>query len=246
MYKSSLKYLKQVVLLLVFFFAVLTTNAQNATYTDLYSQGVRDDHAGEYALAIMHYSKCIELKKDFSAAYFNRGLTYRKTNENEKALEDFLTVIKQDEEYVDAYSNAAEIYLSMSDIKNAQIMYEKALRKAPGHQQSLLGMGTVYYFTRQYVASIEALDRYLGQHPDDAKAFFQRGLSKFYNEDKPGAMVDFSKSISINPKDVIVLEMRAQCYKENNQLDLACADWTAAAALGSQKSIDLQAQYCKH
>ncbi len=53
-----------------------------------YTRGLAHSEKGELKLAITAYTKAIELKPDYAAAYYNRGGTWLRLEEREKAKSD--------------------------------------------------------------------------------------------------------------------------------------------------------------
>ena len=71
-------------------------------YADLYSQ------AGRYDLAVVNYTKVIELQPDYAPAYHGRGRAYYKQKNYDKAIADYNKAIELS-------LNDAPIYVSRGD-----------------------------------------------------------------------------------------------------------------------------------
>jgi len=88
--------------------------------------------------------------------------------------------------------------------------------------------GWFYIFTERYDKAIDALDKALERDPNDAAAYFSRGLAKFTIGQLQNAIDDFTKAIELEPSmppfytrrgaDYVIL---GQCDKALNDADQA-------------------------
>ena len=83
-------------------------------YAEIYSLG------GEYALAIVNYTKSIELQPDYAAAYYGRGWSYYKQKNYDKAIVDYNTAIELS-------LNDALIYVSRGDAYRMKKDYDRSI-----------------------------------------------------------------------------------------------------------------------
>jgi len=49
---------------------------------------------GHHKRAILDFTKAIKFKKDKSPSYFHRGTVYKKLNNSDKAIKDFVAAVK--------------------------------------------------------------------------------------------------------------------------------------------------------
>ena len=78
--------------------------------------------------AIQQFDKALELKNDFSLAYFNKGMAYNtlKGEENSrKAIELLDMAIKYQDDYYDAYYNKGCILMNLGEYGEAIQMFNK-------------------------------------------------------------------------------------------------------------------------
>ena len=83
-------------------------------YADLYSQ------AGGYDLAIVNYTKVIELQPDYAPAYHGRGRAYYKQKNYDKAIADYNKAIELS-------LNDAPIYVSRGDAYGMKKDYDRSI-----------------------------------------------------------------------------------------------------------------------
>ena len=73
-------------------------------------------------------------------------------------------------------------------------------------------------------------------NPQDADAYYNRGIAKYDLGDYQGAIVDYSKAIEINPENEFVYSLRGFVRESVNDLVAACSDWRKAVDLGLEVS----------
>ena len=98
------------------------TDALSAT--DWFPKGY---YAKEYEKAISFYEKAIELDPDYTMAYYNLGIAYRKQGNTTKAIESYKKAIELKPDYTKAYYNLGIAYHD-DDFDQALFYYKKAAR----------------------------------------------------------------------------------------------------------------------
>ncbi len=73
-------------------------------------------------------------------------------------------------------------------------------------------------------------------NPNDANAYYSRGISRRDLKDYQGAISDYSKAIEINPEDAFAYRNRGIAKELVGDLKGACADWNEASSLGVQEA----------
>ena len=68
------------------------------------------NYQGEHEKAIGHYSEAIRLNPGMTAAYLNRGVSYRYTENHDLAMRDFGKALSLDQRLVKAYLNRGMLY----------------------------------------------------------------------------------------------------------------------------------------
>lgn len=77
------------------------------------------------------------------------------------------------------------------------------------------------------------LTKYISTHPNDAKAYYERGLAYFFDHQNDLAIADYNKAIEINPNNPNFYYFRGTTYEMNKQNDLAIADFTKVTEMDS-------------
>ena len=77
---------------------------------EIFNRGVAYYKKGDYARAIVDYTKAIQLKPDYAIAYNNRGVAYHLKEEYEAAIADYTKAIDLNPNYAIAYNNRGRAY----------------------------------------------------------------------------------------------------------------------------------------
>jgi RNA polymerase sigma factor (sigma-70 family) len=105
---------------------------------------------------------------------------------------------------------------SQADLEAAKAYYEQAMK---------------YYIAAQYEAELEPLNRAIELNPRYTEALFSRGC--LYDgrlpekkRDYAKAIADYTRLLSIEPRNVSARHNRALCYEQTRDYDKAIADYT--------------------
>lgn len=94
---------------------------------DFYKSGLDKFQQGDFKGAIESWTQAIQQNPD-AATYYNRGLAYRRLEDNQKALADYNQALKFDPKYVKAYVNRANVRDDLGDKQGAIADYNQALK----------------------------------------------------------------------------------------------------------------------
>ncbi|HMG72273.1 MAG TPA: tetratricopeptide repeat protein [Pyrinomonadaceae bacterium] len=199
------------------------TSKQHLTAEELLKRGLecekKDDHEG----AIQHFTKAIELKPDYAAAYDHRGMNCRRKGDSDQAFADYNKAIGLDPQLAHTYLNRGDIYYEEKEYDQALIDYNKAIQVNPQY-------ATAYYKRGRFYAS----------------AFYRSGKDKDV-ADYDRAIRDFTKAIKFNPRYAAAYKSRAFAYKYEKHYNQALADYDKLIELSPQDAeAYLNRGYCTH
>lgn len=92
----------------------------------LYLDAIRATITRDYPVAIRSYTKLAQLKPNEAQTYLDLGRAYVKSDEIDKALENFNLAIKQDSQYAPAFLHLGILYGRKEDLSGANNAFDKA------------------------------------------------------------------------------------------------------------------------
>lgn len=153
-----------------------------------------------YEQAALLFAKAIKVDPTHTGATFMRGTCFLKAGKYRLALADFLQCIRLDQDFYPAYNNIAVVRLLYQDLEETSI-FDLHLAKqdldgvltledAPDNAM-LFNMGFVYLLLWEFDQSIPFFDRAIANDTTYAKAWFYRGMARYYKKDYSEAKEDF-------------------------------------------------------
>lgn len=101
-------------------------------------------NSGNYDLAIIEYTKAIDLDPTLASLYYNRGLAYTYKDKHDLAIVDYTKSIELDPEYADTYNNRCREYYILGKYEEALPDCEKALSLVPNTDYILDLRASIY------------------------------------------------------------------------------------------------------
>ena len=96
------------------------------------------------------------------------------------------------------------------------------------------GRFLVHYYGGDRQAAIADLDKVIEQDPQDATAFYNRGLTYYDLKDYAAALADYARAIELDPQDAQAYNNRGLTYYDLKDNDAALADYARAIELDPQ------------
>lgn len=156
--------------------------------------------------AIWDFDKAIELNPNDASYYYNRGLVYKRSWDNNKAIYNFYKAMELDQSFAaNAYKKCGDIHLRQGSEYGIQIRYEKAIK--------------------EYNKAIEF-------NPNDDESYYNRGEAYKSLRQYEFAIQDYTKSIELNPDSRYAYKNRGECYKSLGEMEKAQADFEKFNELG--------------
>ena len=84
-----------------------------------YLRGFANRYKKEYVIAIVDFTRAVQLNPKYAAAYYGRALSYAYTGDYGNALADLDAAIAIDPRYTDAYINRARVYYEIDEYDKA-------------------------------------------------------------------------------------------------------------------------------
>lgn len=197
--------------------------------------------AHDYDTAIEIWSAVIKLDPKDSTAWYNRGTAYACSKQSEKALADFTEAIRLDPADPQARASRAELYgerlyaankagdLDMDDAGRMIADYNEIIRLNP---QSKTGYQLLSGFDRQYYRqAIEYWSAVLKNHPENARAWYNRAEAYAGGKFPDKAIADYVEAIRLEPANRDFYDGRSSAYRDKRDNAKADADHAESVRL---------------
>ncbi|MDI6763299.1 MAG: tetratricopeptide repeat protein [Thermodesulfobacteriota bacterium] len=172
------------------------------------------------------------IREEKSAEFYNnRGVTFIKEGQDEKAIEDFSKAISIDPNNSQAYANRGYAnYLKLDNTKAIEDL-NKALNISPNFPRAYFLRALVHMSNTAYEKAIEDLNKAIASDPNFDIAYVRRGFIKFIKNWDDEALTDFNKAIGLNPKNVKAYLYRARVYIRKMDYESANSDFEQAISI---------------
>jgi len=147
-----------------------------------------DDNPGAESI----YKRAIELKPDFTDAYFNRGLFWYRANSYEDALNDFLKVIEMNPHYSEVYLLIGDLNWKNKDYANAVKYYSQAIEVKPGNMSAYYKRAHAKRILMDYDGALEDFNRFIALNPNVGQIGLTSSIKRLFWEEIKRAKFQFS------------------------------------------------------
>lgn len=169
----------------------MTNNPEAFKY---YKLGLEVTTNGDYAKAIEYYKKAVVFDPEFSFAFDNMGICYRRLNKFDEAIDAYENSLKINPNGKMPLQNIAVVYTYKEEYKKAVKAYERLAKVEPNNPEVFFGIGNIYAqalfdYEKALENLCQAYNLYLEQkspYRSDAEKLIQI----VYNEMKKQGKVD--------------------------------------------------------
>ena len=202
-----------------------------------------EENYGHIEKARDMYSRAIELKPNYPAAYNNRGTTYTYSSSDHS---NFINKMKDiPDEFENAtFSGSFTICIPDKDeIRKGIADYTEAIRLRSHDPVYYYNRGNCYLKLEEHEKAIEdytnAINFSSTEFKKVTKLFHIRGLEFMRIKEYEKAICDFTESINLGPDYIDTLFLRAKCYLFIGEHDKAKADLAEFRRLKIEKTTNL-------
>ncbi|MDD3875213.1 MAG: hypothetical protein PHT69_01180 [Bacteroidales bacterium] len=121
----------------------------------------------DYEKAIPLLEKAIELRSDYTEAYFNLAYCYQMLMSSEKAIINYEKTIALDSNFYNAYTNLGEIYAMNADWQNAEGINVKLKNRLPENDLPYINLGKIYLMQGDTIQSMMNFEKAAELAPDN-------------------------------------------------------------------------------
>ncbi|MFT3701381.1 MAG: tetratricopeptide repeat protein [Agriterribacter sp.] len=189
-----------------------------------------------YLNAIDSYDKAIQLNKNYTDAYYKRGVSYNYIGKYSTAIENFNKANAQ--AYPQLYlvqKGIGEAFLALKEYSEASQNFEKAIKTAdalkndpPANTMAEIYncLGIAYYYQQMSEKAIEAGKTAIRKNNAYADAYFHLGLAYYAGNKPEDAIENISKALNIDNKKVAWRYQLAVIQQSNNEFANAINNYT--------------------
>ena len=185
----------------------------------------------DYAGAKADCAKAISLDASDSYSFDRFGYLDLDMNDDNAAVKHFTTALKDDPNRANSYAGRCHAYDDLQKYDLALEDCKSALDIDPKSDDGLFYLAWAERNAGQPAEAVVHWNMYIAQNPDDAVAFYNRGLANRDAGDLAAAVKDFSAYIKSKPNDGDGFYERALVEEKLTQKTEALADLKAALKL---------------
>jgi tetratricopeptide (TPR) repeat protein len=182
--------------------------------------------------AIATYNLALRRDSRNPDARYGRGNAHYRLRQFRSALADYEEAVRRNPDQPAFLTGRANARYMLHDYDGALADYSEAIRRNAYDSPSHVARGNVLAVRRDFVRAIadygEAI-RLSGAR--DANAFYVRGVARTGQRDWEGALIDFNRSIEIDPGVAAVHASRARTHVRLGNREWAEADFRGAERL---------------
>ena len=157
----------------------------------------------------------------------------------------FKEVTKIDPEYLDGWVNIARCRIKEGDMRGAEAMLDKAFEIQKTLPPDNLHRAKVHYFYAlvqesygNYDIAIEHLQRAISQFPRDTRVRNELGRMHFLKREYEAALVQFQKTVEVDPEDLDAHYNMMRCYRALKNLSMAEQSQKLYLRFKADESVD--------
>jgi len=200
---------------------------------------------GDFETAIPAFTDALDLRPDFSQAYFWRGRAHHRMQDFdheivpgidrgadfESALADYNQTIRLDPENIWAYISRSLLHQETGNFALAMGDRSQAIRLDPNNALAYVNSGTLHNAMGNHTQAIADFDKALHIDPNYAAAYYNRGFTHKAMGNHALAIADLTEAIRLNPHYAVAYNNRGAAHNAMGNHALAIADLTEAIRL---------------
>jgi tetratricopeptide (TPR) repeat protein len=217
-----------------------------ATATGFLAKGTMLLAIDAYALAINAFDRAIELDRNISEAYFQKGILYEKLGYSEKAMLSFSKVAALNPDNNEAYYHKGLALNAMKNYRLAVAEFDRATSLKNDYYDAYASKGFAHNVIGNHSAALEAFGKAIALRPDNASNYYFQGLSFAGINEHVNALAAFDKAIKLGMSDALVFYDRGKTLLQNNDPEAAIKSFDEAISRDSLFADAHQFQAAAH
>ncbi len=204
---------------------------------DHFRKGLDIFYKKDYTNSIVEYTNAINLKQDYTDAYFNRGLSYEAIIKLEEAIIDYTKVIELENNAADAYSAIGGVKLTLGKKEEALGFFDKAIELKPNFAEAYNNRGLVKNGLDKNEEALADYTKAIELKPDYADAYNNRGVTEYDLKQYEQAIVDYTKAIELKPDYADAYNNRGVIKYDLKKYEESILDYSKAIELKQDYAV---------
>ena len=201
---------------------------------------------GNIGEAIQAYNQVIEMSSEnepeiLAGAYHNRGLSFYRQRQYQKAITDYDMSISIDERNADSYINRAKAYFALAMNDEALADFSKAIELSPEYSVGHSNRAMLYFLMDRTAESILDIDQAIALAPERALFHFYRGEIHVKAKQHAIAIADYTTACNLKADVPHGFIGRGKCFAAMGHFEKALADFERALVIAPEDAGLLQA-----
>ena len=168
------------------------TIAQSAK--EFNSSGIAKAKDSDYVAAIQEYDRAIQLDSTNPSIYFNRGISKASLKDYKGAISDY-TKSNELSPSADTYFNCAIAKYKAANLTGAMKDFDKVIEMNPTPPaETFFYRGNIRFMDKDYISALMEFAKAIELNPDYAKAYFNKGLTEHFLNQREQSCQDFGKA----------------------------------------------------
>jgi tetratricopeptide (TPR) repeat protein len=181
--------------------------------------------------ALRFYDEAIRLKRDYSNAFYNRGVARSDKGDIEGALKDYDEAIRLKPDSADTFNNRGILRRTKGDLEGALKDYDEAIRLKPDYAGTFNNRGIARRAKGDVEGALKDYNEAIRLKPDYANAFYNRGIARSNKGDIEGELTDYDEAIRLKPDYAEAFYNRAVACRHKGDIEGALKDFDEAIRL---------------
>jgi len=164
------------------------------------AQGIKLAESEEYQKAIPYFDKAIQIDRDNSGYYNNRGNAYYALKQYERAVSDYTEAIRLTPGNPLPYGGLGNVYDDIGQPERASEYYSRAIELKPDEARPYRNRGVTLMRMREFARALPDFDRAIDLSPSYVLAYLSRTATHAALNAYAEATRDYTRAMALDPK----------------------------------------------
>ena len=254
--------MKKTLIAVLAIFFTSTSFCQSNKIMDLYHEGNSLYRSGKYLEAIQKYTSFIEATDEplvIKSGHINRGLSYDRIQEYDKAIEDFTIAISLDSTDMASFIDRGLANMHAKNFETAKVDFNYVIQMNTDKrmkENALYWLAQIDYKSGNMQGAINNCSQLLESNPGDTEVIFLRASAYSMSRDFAKSVDDYSQLIKLMPESyqayanrgiakINMLTGNGVLQPTLKQTKSACKDLKKAKSMGDSTVEDMIFIYCE-